>query len=340
MIDVLVAGGGPAGLLTALAAAGAGLEVVVLEPRDGPVDKACGEGLMPGVAAGVTRLAGPLVGAPLRGITYLDATGHEARAVFHAGEGRGVRRTELASTLLAAADRAGVTVLPGRVGEVRQDGAGVSAGGLRARYLVAADGLHSPVRRQLGLDAPAHGPARWGLRQHYACAPFDDRVHVHWAAGSEAYVTPVGPDLVGVAVLTTRRGAMADQLAAFPHLLERLGSAEVVSATRGAGPLRQRVRSRVAGRVLLVGDAAGYVDALTGEGIGVALAGARAAAACLAADRPAAYEQAWARSTRRARWLTHGLAWAGQRPGLRRRLVPAAQRLPAVFDAAVAQLAG
>ena len=106
-------------------------------------------------------------------------------------------------------------------------------------------------------------------------------VEVHWADDLEAYVTPVDDDLVGVALLTSRREPFDVQLKEFPALAERLETARAAGdgpgATMGAGPLRQRSRARVSGRVLLVGDAAGYVDALTGEGIAVGLASARAA---------------------------------------------------------------
>jgi len=95
----------------------------------------------------------------------------------------------------------------------------------------------------------------------------------------------------------------------------------------------------VAGRVLLVGDAAGYVDALTGEGIAVSLACARALVDSIADGRPEAYESRWLRESRRYRSLTAGLLWATGRPALRRALVPAAQRVPWAFRAAVGQLA-
>jgi len=107
----------------------------------------------------------------------------------------------------------------------------------------------------------------------------------------------------------------------------------------GAGPLRQNVRRRVAGRVLLVGDASGYVDALTGEGIGVALSQAAVLARCLAAQRPDDYEQAWLRVSRRARLLTGALLWSRHRPLLAPRIVPAAHRLPRLFSAIVNQVA-
>ncbi len=337
MIDLLVAGGGPAGLSTALIAARAGLAVAVVEPRPGTIDKACGEGLMPGALEALAGLGVRPAGHPIRGIRYTDGR-REAVAPFPAGAGRGVRRTALHDALREAVLAAGVTIHEGRVGAVEQDADRVRAGGLVARYLAAADGLHSPVRAALGLDLPDDRPRRYGLRRHYATAPWTDVVDVHWAASSEAYVTPVGPDLVGVALLGGRSAGFEESLRAFPELLDRL-PADAVTTTRGAGPLRQRVRARVAGRVLLVGDAAGYVDALTGEGIAVSLGCAAALVDAVVADRPADYERAWRRASRRYRWLTGALLWTRQRPLLSRAIVPVAAGLPPVFRAAVGQLA-
>ncbi|MFE3830299.1 NAD(P)/FAD-dependent oxidoreductase [Streptomyces sp. NPDC059092] len=340
MIDLLVAGGGPAGLATAVHAALAGLETVVIEPRPTPVDKACGEGVMP---AGVRALAdlgleGP-GGHALRGIRYVHGA-HRAEAVFDAGPGLGVRRTALHAALARRAEETGVRMVTGRVGDIEQNADAVTAAGLRARWLVAADGLHSPVRRGLGLELPGRGPRRYGQRRHYRVAPWTDFVEVHWSAtgeDGEAYVTPVAGDLVGVAVLSTVRRGYDDHLAAFPDLRARLAGAPA-GAVRGAGPLRRRVRRRSAGRVLLVGDAAGYVDALTGEGIALALASARAAVRCLRAGRPQEYEGAWRALTRRHRLLTEGLLRVAGRPAGARLLVPAAARAPALFTAVVRAL--
>ncbi|MGC5012137.1 NAD(P)/FAD-dependent oxidoreductase [Streptosporangium sp. DT93] len=336
MIDVLIAGGGPAGLATAIHAARAGMEAVVVEPRPVPVDKACGEGLMPSGTAALRELGVPVEGRPLRGIRYLDRR-HEVEAEFREGPGLGVRRTSLHAALAGRARELGVRVVPGRVDDVRQSDDRVEAAGLRARWLVAADGLHSPLRARLGLELPCRGPRRYGLRRHYAVAPWTDFVEVHWAADGEAYVTPVGENLVGVAVLSSRRRGYPEHLADFPALLERLG----VPATpvRGAGPLRQRVRHRVAGRVLLVGDAAGYVDALTGEGVSLALTSARLLVDCLRAGTPGAYEPAWRRLSWRHRMLTGALVGTRRYRAAGRLIVPAARRMPALFGAAVHALA-
>ncbi len=344
MIDLLVVGGGPAGLATALHAHRAGLSVQVWEPRAGTVDKACGEGLMPGAVAALADLGVHPRGHPLLGIHYLGS-GRGARADFRGGAGRGVRRTTLHDALRAAVDAAGIAVEERRATDLRQDDDVVTVDGVRARYVVAADGLHSPLRRALGLDAPARSSAgasrraRHGLRQHVNVAPWSSYVEVHWGRHAEAYVTPVADDLVGVAVLSSRRGTYAEHLAAFPDLLARLHGAEPVDSVRGAGPLRQSATRRAAGRVLLVGDAAGYVDALTGEGVALALGQARAAVAAVVAGDLAQYERSWVSLTRRYRWLTAGLVGATRPAPVRRALVPAARLLPPVFDLAVNALA-
>ncbi|MFF5205448.1 NAD(P)/FAD-dependent oxidoreductase [Streptosporangium sp. NPDC000396] len=337
MIDVLIAGGGPAGLATAIHAALAGMEAVVVEPRPAPVDKACGEGLMPSGAAALRSLGVRVEGRPLLGIRYLDGR-HQAQAAFRDGHGLGVRRTALHAALSARAAELGVRIVPGRVDGVRQGRDAIEAAGLRARWLVAADGLHSPLRALLGLELPARGPRRYGLRRHYPVAPWTDFVEVHWAAYGEAYVTPVGENLVGVAVLSSRRRGYREHLADFPALLTRL-EGPAATPVRGAGPLRQRVRGRVAGRVLLVGDAAGYTDALTGEGVSLALLSARALVRRLREGAPQAYEDDWLRLSRRHRLLTGALVSARRHRVPARLIVPAAQRMPALFDAAVHALA-
>ncbi|MEJ1202832.1 MULTISPECIES: NAD(P)/FAD-dependent oxidoreductase [unclassified Streptomyces] len=338
--DLLIAGGGPAGLATALHAVRAGLDVVVAEPRRAPVDKACGEGLMPSAVRALSAFGLEVPGHPVTGIRYIQGP-RQVQAEFRHGPGLGVRRTDLHSALHQTVVDAGVPVLPLRVGAVQQDTTGVSVPGtsLRARWLVAADGLHSPLRRSLGLEVKTSAAPRYGLRRHYAVPPWSSYVEVHWGPDGEAYVTPLGPALVGVALLTARRAPFSIQLESFPELAARLPQEAAVTAVRGAGPLRQRARTRTHGRVLLVGDAAGYTDALTGEGLSLAFTGAEALVANVRRGTPSRYETDWRRVTRRHRLLTELLVRARQQPALAPVIMPTAARLPRLFAAAVNALA-
>ncbi|HUL60001.1 MAG TPA: FAD-dependent oxidoreductase, partial [Anaeromyxobacteraceae bacterium] len=306
--DAVVVGGGPAGLAFALAAARRGLSVTVLERRDLPADKACGEGVLPaGVRAldalGVRGRLSSEDASAIREIRWIDRDGAVARLALPAPGGLGVRRIALSAALLAEARAAGAEVVEGaEVTSHRRERDGVvavtSAGEVRGRVLVAADGLGSPVRRREGLDRPAGLPRRFGLRRHFAVPPWADAVEVHFADGAEAYVTPAGDRRVGVAFLferEAREGAaradaadaraeparFEDLLPRFPVLERLLAGATPDSLPRGAGPLARRAAARTADRLVLLGDAAGYVDALTGEGLSIAFGCAMDLAAIL-----------------------------------------------------------
>ncbi len=144
-------------------AARAGLKVTVVERRRAPIDKACGEGMMPYAVGQLDKLGIVLPGKPFRGITYFDAA-RRVDAPFRSGPGMGVRRTALHTALTDAVQAAGVDVVDARIGSITQDAESVQCGPFfRARYLAAADGLHSPIRRSLGLSRPPSGGSRrWG----------------------------------------------------------------------------------------------------------------------------------------------------------------------------------
>lgn len=335
--DVLVVGGGPAGLATALYARRAGLSVIVAEPRPGPIDKACGEGIMPGGLAQLRSLGIDPVGVTFHGIAYVDSP-IRVEARFRGGPGLGVRRTSLHDAMSRAVE--GVEWARLRVTEVRQSTHAVSAGGITARWLVAADGLHSSVRRSLGVPVVAGSPRRYGVRAHWGTPKWSDFVEVWWSPWGEAYVTPVADDLIGVAILGGVRADLASLPDRFPELARRLEGVPRVGSVRGAGPLRQVVSRRVVGRVLFVGDSAGYEDALTGEGISLALKQARAAVSSIVSGQPGRYEAEWKRITREYRLLTRGLVLATTIGPVRRAIVPLSARLPRVFGAIVNRLAG
>ncbi len=338
MIDVLVAGAGPVGLTTAIYARLSGLDVVVVEPREGPIDKACGEGLMPDAVARLARIGVDPLGRDFCGIRYLSGK-LVAEARFSGSPGRGVRRTELTNALIERARALGVKIVPGRVDAIVQDDTWIEAAGIRSRYLIGADGLHSQVRRSLGLASVKGRQQRFGVRQHFAIEPWTDLVEVYWLSDAEVYITPVGYGIVGVAVLGAAPLHIKDAIDRVPDLARRLEGADAASAPRGAGPLRQQVRARSAGRALLVGDAAGYVDALTGEGLRVGFAEAEAAVRAIVADRSGGYEADWRKITRSYRWMTNALLWTTSHRELRSMLVPSARAMPFAFRRIVDSLA-
>jgi len=358
--DVVVVGAGPAGLALAAGAARAGLDVLVLERRALPADKACGEGLLPRAvealqALGAAALLEPDGLARFGAIRWIDDGGAAAEARLPAPGGLGVRRLALSRALAGLARRSGAEVRErAEVGGHRREPDRVVVatgdGEEPARVLVAADGLASPVRRREGLDVPAPGPARFGLRRHFALAPWAEAVEVHFAPGAEAYVTPAGPRRVGVAFLFEgeARDGFDGLLSRFPRLRERLDGAAPDSEPLGAGPLRRRARALAADRLVLLGDAAGYLDAITGEGLSLGLL----AAADLSRILPGAlargagreallpYERA-ARARHRRYAAVAGLVLAmARRPRLRRAVIGGLSRSPGLFSALVRRAIG
>ena len=290
-IDVLVVGGGPAGMAAGIAFGRAGLRTLVCERGSLPADKPCGEGVMPTGLEYLERLG---VSAyldqdhtrPFSGIHYLSTSGAGASARFAEGPGQGIRRTELSRAFcerartidaLEVCSRTPVTLgLRGPNGtEAWLDGRKVTA-----RLIVGADGLRSEVRRWAGLQGVSHQKRRFAVQQHFRCEPWSEYVEVHWAGDAEAYVTPCGREEVGVAVLWAAeekksvggQRLMASMLSRFPRLSASLQGAETSAEARAIGPMHQVARSPVSDGVGLVGDASGYLDAITGEGISLALA--------------------------------------------------------------------
>lgn len=341
MADLLIVGGGPAGLLCAIAARRQGLEVELIDARKPPLDKACGEGLMPDgwkllEAEGVKLTKS----RSFAGISYHQGNLKVAGRFPKGFAGAGVRRLELHEALVRRAEEVGVELRWG----VKADGllsgaAGIrtAEGDLQARYIVAADGLHSKLRQWAGLEGKPAKEQRFGVRRHYAIEPWSDLVEVHWGKGVEAYITPVGQKEIGVAFLWSGRKASFDLLLAeFPELAARVAGAETTSKDRGAGPLEQRTRSLQRGRVLLLGDAAGYLDAITGEGLSLAFHQGVALVEAIAAGRPESYA---AQSRKLCHWpllLTRLSLALERRPGLRMRVLRAFANEPKLFESFLA----
>ncbi len=365
-VDVVVCGGGLAGAATAIGLRRRGLSVIVIDRADFPRDKPCGEGLLPhGVellaALGCGDLVDECAGQAFKGILY-HCHGVVARGDFEGGGvGRGVRRRHLDHALRQRAAALGASLKRGSVRTVAvdDDGARVTFSDddgehvVAAKVVVGADGPRSQVRHELGLDGGPPRTPRYALRQHFRLAdgaPMPDRVEVHVGGGHELYVTPVEPGVVGVAALV-EKALMSDaagkpdaRLAALitgcPPLAQRLEGAVAVDAGLACGPLRVKARSVWHKRAVLVGDAAGYVDAITGEGMSLALKTSALAvnsiADVVAGERAdvafAAYARARANVFRDHAWLTHGLVLLARHPFFARRAIARLANDPALFS--------
>ena len=342
--DLLVVGGGPAGLVAALAARRKGLRVVVADPARPPINKACGEGLMPDALEALGRLGvnlSPEDGALFRGIRFLGY-GSAVEARFPRGVGLGIRRTKLHEMLVAQAGTAGVELRWGTPVSGIQDGcASVGDKRIAYRYLVGADGGNSGVRRWAGLDLRSRDGVRFGFRRHYRVEPWSESVEVHWAPGCQIYVTPVGADCVCVALLVRQQDQRLDHaLRLFPDVQRRLVRASAVGPERGATSAFRRLRRVVNGNVALAGDASGSVDAVTGEGLSLAFRQAVALADALACDRLEGYQQAHERIRQGPDWMASLLLLMDRSDWLGRRALRALAGRPDVFSSMLAAHVG
>jgi flavin-dependent dehydrogenase len=210
----------------------------------------------------------PDVAVPFLGIRFIDRNS-SACARFSDGIGFALRRVQLHQLLLDHAKQAGVSFLWGtRVTDIRPDR--IVAGGSRIRYkwIVGADGLNSHVRKWANLNSQILTQRRFGFRRHFQVRPWTDVVEVYWSEGCQVVVTPTGEEEVGVAVFSRDSRLRLDHaLPRFPSLARKLQRAAATSKETGNATSLTRVSAVTRGRVALVGDASGTVDAITGHGL-------------------------------------------------------------------------
>jgi 2-polyprenyl-6-methoxyphenol hydroxylase-like FAD-dependent oxidoreductase len=334
--NVFVVGGGPAGLAASIELRGRGFTVTVADGAKPPVDKACGEGLMPETVASLRRLGISFDsndGFPLRGIRFISA-GVSVTANFSSGQGIGIRRTVLHSKMAAHAEEIGVQFMwDSPVTRISPGAVQVRDKSFLTDCIVGADGSGSRVRRWSGLEDPATSQSpRYAFRSHFGLAPWSEYVEVYWAEDAQAYVTPVANDEICVVVLSERSAMRNDVIASkFPDLAARLINARVLGAERGAVTRTHRLKRIYNDNVVLVGDASGAVDAITGEGLNLSFQHAIALADCLPSRNLSEYQKIHRRLELRPLVTGYLLSMLGRQRFLRKRTIGAFMNEPALF---------
>jgi menaquinone-9 beta-reductase len=305
MIDVLVVGAGPAGSLAAWSLASRGVRVMLVDRDPFPRHKLCGDTLNPGAVALLKSLSlgeSPVEAAlPLAGMLV---TGPHARVEARYGggiTGRAIERRTFDEWLLARAMAAGaqfedrVTVRHPIADSASHDPCvrGVKATlhasrreiEIAARLTLAADGRSSPIARALGLAWHPAAPRRWAFGTYASgVTGTRDVGEMHVRGGKYIGVAPLSSDLCNVCVVTGRPASgrapleiVKSELQADPELKERFARARF-EAVAVLGPLAVRAKACGVDGLLLAGDAAGFVDPMTGDGLHLAMKGGLLAA--------------------------------------------------------------
>ncbi len=280
-------------------------------------------------------------GAPFEGIAFISGDA-QVGAVFPRGTGIGIRRLRLHSLLVERAEQLGVRLAwnsrvalnPGR--PVFLNGEPCAY-----RYLIGADGQSSRVRWWSGLDQGSRCRRRFGTRRHYRIEPWSRMVEVYWGDFGQAYVTPISQQEVCVATVTRDSSIRMDRaLDSLPVLKARLRGAAEASKIRGAVTTTRKLRRVTAGNVLLIGDASGSADAVTGEGLAVSFRQAALLAEAIHRNDTGIYEAGHPSTLRLPRMMSKIMLSLDRRPWLRNRAMAALVRDPGLFGRMLAMHVG
>jgi flavin-dependent dehydrogenase len=334
--DVFVIGGGPAGLAAAIAARRKGFSVTVADGGEPPIDKACGEGMMPGTQAALRKLGIELpagAGYQFRGIRFVQGNAR-VEADLPEGQGIGIRRTLLHELLIQEAERCGVTLLwKTPVSGIASDAVRLPGGAVPVRWIIGADGGSSRVRRWSDLDASLPGSRRVATRRHYRVRPWTEHVEIYWCGRVQAYVTPISREEVCIVVMSesVEEADFKRVLEAMPELRERLAGKELCSRERGATTAMHSLKRVWRANVALVGDASGGVDALTGEGLRLAFRQASALAEAMVSGDLREYGLVHGQLMRRPVLMGRLMLLLGRNEGIRLRVMRMLSRNPELF---------
>jgi len=334
--DVFVIGGGPAGLAAAIAARSKGMRVMVADGNRPPIDKACGEGLMPDSLAAARRIGIVLPeneGFPFRGICF-HGEGHSVAADFPRGHGVGFRRTTLHGHLVEQAGRAGVEMLWATpVAGVDGNRILANGGSISSRWIIGADGSTSRVRRWAGLDRFSRHSRRFAYRRHFACRPWTEFMEVYWGNAWQIYVTPVCPEEICVTLISHQSDfRLAEAVSQFPALAARLEGVPASSKERGAVTSTSRLKAVWRDNIALLGDASGSVDAITGEGLCQAFQQSEALVGALTTGDLSSYSDAHRRIAARPTFMADMMLTMDRWPFVRRRALRALAACPSSFQ--------
>lgn len=336
--DVFVVGGGPAGLVAAIAASQQGLSVMVADGAEHPIDKPCGEGLVPEAQEALTQLNIKIpesVGYCFRGIRFLQRENQVCAEYVHGGHGIGIRRTVLHELLVARARECGVKMMwKTPVMGIENNSVKLRTKVVEAQWIVGADGSGSRVRKWSGLEKTASKHQRFASRRHYRVRPWTDYMEIYWGECAQGYVTPVSNEEVCI-VVTAEQAQDANFPKAFenwPELRERLERAELNSRERGAITSMHSLENVYRGNVALVGDASGSVDAITGEGLRLAFAQALVLAEGMRRGDLREYQRVHRQLAKRPTWMGRLLVTLGRHAAMRRRAIKSLAANPGIFE--------
>jgi flavin-dependent dehydrogenase len=336
--DVFVVGGGPAGLASAILAAQRGLRVAVADHNRPPIDKTCGEGLMPDTLAAMKTMGisvGDGEAVPFRGIRFHDADSLTCvEAEFGEGFGLGLRRTALHAKLAERAAELGVTLLWGSRVTLDRDGlVFCESQPVQSKCVIGADGEASPFRKWAALEQTRYEQIRFAARQHFRAAPWSDFVEVYWARDCQITVAPIASEELCIAVTSrSPRLRFREALTQVPTLASRLRGISALNSVRGARAALRRLRRVWRGRFALVGDASGSVDPLTGEGIGLAFRQAAALVEAIKRNDLQWYQAEHDRLGRAPRLMSKLMLMMDAHPRLRQRALRMLAAEPFLFS--------